>query len=263
MADTAPLGRFCWYELMTPDPAAAEEFYPAVTGWGTEVWEGGGMPYTMWMNGEAAVGGVAELPEEAREAGAPPHWLAYVSTPDCDATLEAVGRLGGRTVWGPVDVPHVGRVAGFTDPHGAVLALHQPAGGSPPEADRSRPGWFSWHELASDDWRASRDFYGELFGWKDAGEQEMGPELGIYRMFADDPAAPEGVATGGMFDRGDSIPMAAWILYVSVPELDAALEEVDARGGEVVHGPMEVPGGDRVAQCVDPQGAVFALHAAG
>ncbi|TMA59700.1 MAG: VOC family protein, partial [Deltaproteobacteria bacterium] len=27
-----------------------------------------------------------------------------------------------------------------------------------------------------------------------------------------------------------------------------------------INGPMEVPGGDRVAQCVDPQGATFALH---
>jgi hypothetical protein len=29
----------------------------------------------------------------------------------------------------------------------------------------------------------------------------------------------------------------------------------------VLNGPMEVPGGDRVAQCRDPQGAMFALHA--
>jgi predicted enzyme related to lactoylglutathione lyase len=25
-------------------------------------------------------------------------------------------------------------------------------------------------------------------------------------------------------------------------------------------GPMEIPGGDRIAQCLDPQGAAFALH---
>jgi len=31
-------------------------------------------------------------------------------------------------------------------------------------------------------------------------------------------------------------------------------------GGQVMHGPMEVPGGDRVAQCMDPQRAAFALH---
>jgi predicted enzyme related to lactoylglutathione lyase len=31
-------------------------------------------------------------------------------------------------------------------------------------------------------------------------------------------------------------------------------------GGTVLNGPMEVPGGDMVAQCLDPQGAAFALH---
>jgi len=28
----------------------------------------------------------------------------------------------------------------------------------------------------------------------------------------------------------------------------------------VLNGPMEVPGGDMIAQCMDPQGAMFAVH---
>jgi predicted enzyme related to lactoylglutathione lyase len=31
-------------------------------------------------------------------------------------------------------------------------------------------------------------------------------------------------------------------------------------GGKVLNGPMEVPGGDMVAQCMDPEGASFAVH---
>jgi hypothetical protein len=31
-------------------------------------------------------------------------------------------------------------------------------------------------------------------------------------------------------------------------------------GGRVLNGPQEVPGGDIVAQCLDSQGAAFALH---
>jgi len=38
------------------------------------------------------------------------------------------------------------------------------------------------------------------------------------------------------------------------------VEKVKAGGGKVVNGPMEVPGGDTIAQCVDPQGAMFAVH---
>jgi predicted enzyme related to lactoylglutathione lyase len=42
--------------------------------------------------------------------------------------------------------------------------------------------------------------------------------------------------------------------------VDAAVEFVRVHGGTVLHGPKEVPGEDRVAQCTDPQGAHFALH---
>jgi uncharacterized protein len=27
-----------------------------------------------------------------------------------------------------------------------------------------------------------------------------------------------------------------------------------------MNGPMDVPGGDRIAQCMDPQGGMFAVH---
>src|SRR3989442_14490144 len=32
-------------------------------------------------------------------------------------------------------------------------------------------------------------------------------------------------------------------------------------GGRVIYGPADVPGGGRIAQCLDPQGAMFAVHA--
>ena len=39
----------------------------------------------------------------------------------------------------------------------------------------------------------------------------------------------------------------------------AALARAKARGARVLNGPMEVPGGQRVVQLMDPQGAAFAL----
>ena len=38
------------------------------------------------------------------------------------------------------------------------------------------------------------------------------------------------------------------------------MEMVRLDGGKVVNGPMEVPGGDRVLNAIDPQGAAFSLH---
>jgi predicted enzyme related to lactoylglutathione lyase len=43
--------------------------------------------------------------------------------------------------------------------------------------------------------------------------------------------------------------------------VDAAVERIKANGGQVLNGPMEVPGGDRVLNAMDPQGAAFGLHA--
>ena len=76
----SPHGRFVWYEMLTVDKGPTIAFYKEVVGWGTQDWEAGEQPYTMFTIGEAPVGGIMDLPEEARAAGAPPHWLAYVST---------------------------------------------------------------------------------------------------------------------------------------------------------------------------------------
>ena len=42
-------------------------------------------------------------------------------------------------------------------------------------------------------------------------------------------------------------------------ELGAALARAKERGARVLNGPMEVPGGQRIVQLMDPQGAAFAL----
>ena len=60
-------------------------------------------------------------------------------------------------------------------------------------------------------------------------------------------------------DQITALGRRALILEQDVSD-QSGMERVVAAGGQVVNGPMEVPGGDTVAQCVDPQGAAFALH---
>ena len=67
MSPSVSRGRFVWHELMTSDPEAALSFYPALTGWKSQAWDGGSTPYTMWMNGDVPVGGVMTLPDEAKQ----------------------------------------------------------------------------------------------------------------------------------------------------------------------------------------------------
>jgi predicted enzyme related to lactoylglutathione lyase len=63
-----------------------------------------------------------------------------------------------------------------------------------------------------------------------------------------------------MFDKPPQIPVPNWLLYVRVPDMAAAVQAVRDGGGQVLNGPEDVPGGDSIAQCLDPQGAAFALH---
>jgi predicted enzyme related to lactoylglutathione lyase len=242
-------GRFVWYDLMTPDIKAAEAFYTKVAGWGTQPWEG--MPYTMWTANGQPMGGV--MSNEG--TGAPPHWLAYISVPDVEKALAQVGSLGGRTIVPGKDIPTVGRFAIVADPQGAAFALFTPAKGTGrPETDPGM-GEFSWHELATTDYAKAWAFYEAVFGWEKRAEHDMGP-MGVYLLFG-----RNGRELGGMYTimPGTNMPP-HWLQYVRVDSADAAAQRVTANGGKVLNGPMEVPGGDRIAQCLDPQGAAFAVH---
>jgi predicted enzyme related to lactoylglutathione lyase len=81
--------------------------------------------------------------------------------------------------------------------------------------------------------------------------------MGTYQLFA-----AGGYAIGGMMTKPAQVPAPAWLYYFVVPAIDAAVERVKAAGGQVLNGPMEVPGGAWIIQCLDPQGAMFALVAA-
>jgi len=257
MAQSENRGRFVWFDLMTSDPKAAIDFYTKLIGWGTQEWEGGDKPYTMWANGETPLGGVTELPPEVREAGAPPHWLAYVAVPDVDAAAARVSGLGGAIHHKPTEIPGAGRFAVVGDPQGAVLAIYKSSEESAEPAGPSKTGEFSWHELATSDAASAYDFYQDLFGWEKQETMDMG-EAGIYQIYG-----RGGVPLGGMFKKPAEMPgPPAWLYYIKVDDVTQAVEMVKELGGQVLNGPMEVPGGDLIAQCIDPQGAVFALHSA-
>jgi predicted enzyme related to lactoylglutathione lyase len=248
-------GRFVWYDLMTSDPAGAQDFYTKLIGWGTQPFEGSAQPYTMWTNGETPLGGVVELPDEARSAGAPPHWLAYVAVDDIEAVASRVEELGGSVLHGPTEIPNVGSWAVLRDPQSAVFAIYQSTQDHPGDGGSPEVGCFSWHELATTDYKDAFSFYSELFGWKPGEAMDMG-EAGIYQLYGGG-AAP----LGGMFNKPDEMPgPPMWLYYVKVGDVKKAVKKVAELGGQVVNGPMEVPGGDLIAQCLDPQGALFALH---
>ena len=255
VADATLLGRPLWYELMTTDMKGAETFYRTVVGWTTAPFEGSPQPYTMFnRSGEVPVGGVLERPEGMT---APPFWAMYVGVPDIEAAAAHIKQLGGSECSEVIDVPTVGRMQMMTDPQRAAFYIYQPAGAdhrpeTPPEV-----GEASWHELMTTDAPAAMQFYTDVFGWQPSEAMDMGP-LGKYHMFnrADR-------MIGGMMNKGPEMADVPpnWQIYFRVPDINAAIERINANGGQILNGPMEVPGGDWVVNATDPQGAAFSLHA--
>ncbi len=82
---------------------------------------------------------------------------------------------------------------------------------------------------------------------------DMGP-IGVYQTFA-----TGGAPVGGMMTKMPQSPRPFWTYYFTVPSLGEALERTKARGGQVIHGPQQVPGGSFIANCMDPRGAMFSL----
>jgi predicted enzyme related to lactoylglutathione lyase len=252
MADAGSRGRFVWHDLMTKDSAKAQAFYTQVAGWGTQNWDNSGSPYTMFTANGTPIGGVAEMPPGTP---APPHWIAHITVPDSDVTAKEVASLGGRVIHGPEDVATVGRFTILADPQGAMFSAFTPSSG-PDRQDRMPPvGDFSWHELMADDYKTAWTFYQAVFGWDKVVEHDMGP-MGVYLIFGRGEHQ-----VGGMFSKSPEMRMpASWLHYIRVDSADRVAELVKRIGGTVMNGPMDVPGGDRIAQCMDPQGGAFAVH---
>lgn len=247
-------GTFIWHELTTADRDAAKAFYTQITPWQTRQWDDS-IDYHMWTRGDKSLGGVVELSAELKARGVGPHWLPYVCVYDVDATVRQAVSLGGTVRMGPKEVASIGAWAVIADPQGATIGLFEPAEAPAAHVGDAPIGEFSWHELSTTDYKAASDFYRGLFKWEATSDFDMG-EMGIYRMFG-----RRGTTFGGMFNRRADMPPSNWLSYVRVDSVKPVAERVKELGGTVFSGPMEVPGGDWVAQFVDPQGAAVALHA--
>lgn len=251
-------GRFIWYELETTDTDAAKAFYTKVVGWGTQDMPDG-MEYTLFtVEPGRGAGGLMTLPDELRKMGVPPHWLGYVMVDNVDASTTKAKSLGADVNHGPEDITTVGRFSVIQDPQGGVVALFKPIpppGGAPAPLEPGRVGTTGWHELYANDGAKAFDFYSALLGWKKFDTMDMGP-MGLYHIFGI-PGAD--MPMGGIMTKPAQVPMPYWTYYFHVGDIDAAAGRVKAASGQVLMGPMEVPGGDWIIQGLDPQGALFAL----
>ena len=117
------------------------------------------------------------------------------------------------------------------------------------------PGTICWRELATRDLDKAVDFYTQLFGWE-LNQSKLAP-MNYKEIHLD------GTAVGGMMaideSWGPEPPPSFWNSYVAVESADGTVEKIRANGGSIMHGPFDAPGIGRMAICVDPAGAAFAI----
>jgi len=251
-------GDFIWYELLTSNADAAQAFYGDIFGWSARDSGQSPMDYRLLSMSGVDIGGLMQINEEMKAGGARPIWLGYIGVEDVDASLASIIEAGGKAQMPAMDIPGVGRIAMMTDPQGAPFYVMR--GGSDQEShafayDKPRLGHCAWNELATSDRRAAMKFYAEQFGWQKDGEMDMGPG-GAYEFFrrGDVPGMFAGVMT-----KPKEMPVSLWTFYFRVADIDDAVARTKDRGGQIAHGPVEIPGGEYAVNAVDPQGALFAF----
>jgi len=116
----------------------------------------------------------------------------------------------------------------------------------------TRVGTFVWHEQVSDDPKAARGFYTQLFGWGTevlkAGEMD-------YTMIS-----AGGQTHGGFSQAMEGAPPPHWLGHVQVEDLDETIEKAKNAGGKLAAGPFEMSEVGRMAVLVDPQGAFISAY---
>ncbi len=124
-------------------------------------------------------------------------------------------------------------------------------------------GTFGWNELMTSDVEGAKAFYGAVLGW------------GAHDVQMANPASPakEGEPAYTLWTAGDlqvggamklegqgmeNVPP-HWLSYVNVENVDETVKKVEAHGGKVMVGPLDVQGIGRFYIIADPQGAVLGL----
>jgi predicted enzyme related to lactoylglutathione lyase len=117
------------------------------------------------------------------------------------------------------------------------------------------PGKILWVDLTVPNAAHVRDFYAQVVGW------EVKPvEMGGYSDYNMLPPGSEQPAAGICYARGmNSEFPAQWLIYISVPDVNLAVERALSLGGTILVAPRKSgSGGFCVIQ--DPAGAVAALY---
>ncbi len=236
-------GKFVWYDLLTVDVEAAEDFYGSLLGWSFKK-QG---RYTVIMNKDKAVAGMIEVKAKDKEVHAA-RWLASLSVPDVEKAVLIVRRAGGIINEGPVEMENRGRGALIRDPQGAQLVLLHSSGGDPEDAEPEIGAWL-WVELLTNNSQASLAFYEELGGYESVTLKDD------YWLLKNE----EKWRCGIRFVSEKDLEV-RWIPTVRVEDTVVTSKYAEMLGAKVLVAPGDISHNESAALIEDPAGALFVVQ---
>jgi predicted enzyme related to lactoylglutathione lyase len=246
------VGKVIFTELVTPDLAAAKQFYGGLFGWTFRDIQSGNTEYAAASLDDHPVAGLIHKEFSTGERGQPA-WLSFIAVRDVDATKNMAVQHGAKVLFAPHTLPGRGRQAVLADPQGAVFAVLASSSGDPPDV-LAEPGEWIWSSLITRDPDAGAAFYQTLFDYE------------VFDLPADEGAQHLLLATDN-YARASANSWPAnkpnihphWLNYVRVEDADKAAAKAVALGGRILVEPRIDRHGGKVAVIADPAGAAFGL----
>ncbi len=116
---------------------------------------------------------------------------------------------------------------------------------------------FPWHEVYVPDVDAAVEFYTRVLGMT---TQDYPMEGGhVYKMLCVDGVPVAGMMSTNHPEMPPGVPP-HWAVYIGTEDVDGCVERCKSAGGQLVHGPFDVPNVGRMALLADSQGAHFWVY---
>lgn len=247
-------GQFIWGDLFTDTPSVAIEFYTELFGWTTKIHTEGAAKYTLFLNGEKAIGGIVYRPSEAddsQEANA--RWIGYVYVENIESSIESIKKEGGKILLKPFSIESRGQIAITSDSQGSLVGLIQP---STPKKANNGPenGDWVWVQLFSRNPENAVEFYSKVFGYEISEESSTSVENDFLLSIDETPIASLSPIPSDLKASG------GWLGVVKTDDVPAAVEKAISLGGKVISN-IHIEGvKDTYAIISDPLGGAIALY---
>jgi predicted enzyme related to lactoylglutathione lyase len=211
----------------------------------------GSHAYVILSNDGRPIAGIAVRPKRLKDE-ARGRWVGYISVNDVPATLAAATAQGGRIIFPSKNLAERGTQAIFSDPEGALLGLMHSTSGDPGEYTPGAGDWV-WAEHFARDPDAALRFDHAVLGYETSRDDRM-------------QQAHTFLLSSGGYARGSVAPLPpkagahpAWLLFVRVTDIQTAIGQVTALGGEVRVKPRHIDATTWLAVVRDPVGSAIGL----